>query len=509
MMKLFSKPEYQRIVDATINNQILKIEFKNGDIIELPITKLLPMGINDIKPLDIKFNYFEITIITEKDNIEIPWDKIRVISDSSFSRYLADKTIENAQQIGVKIKSLREKKGLKSNELAERSGLTPQTITRIERGYTDVSFTNLRKILIAMGYSLKDLANQENELELSEKNFNNLLKRLTKIGIDPKFLIEKIIPPKIQSALGKIKGSVPELLLNEVLNYITYIYGWTSDQIWSDNLIDFNKEAYLLAYFKRPKNLSNNQIIAYSHYAYALTQITIKALNIKRKRQFPGDIEEVKYCIKNEYKDLSFESILKYVWSLGIVVLPLNDSGIFHGACWNINNQYVIVLKNKSNSHARWSFDLLHELYHVFVHLQANNSGIVELEELQPFLRDEAIEESEANSFANKILLDQRAEELADKCIEEANYKLENLKFAVLKVAKLENIPADILANYLAYRLSYQGENWWGASNNLQITSPDVFSLTAKTLSENIKYNLLNPIEMNLLKMAISAEEQL
>ncbi len=47
---------------------------------------------------------------------------------------------------------------MKSKELAERAGITPQSLSRIENGKHDVVFKTLQKILGAMGYALKDLA---------------------------------------------------------------------------------------------------------------------------------------------------------------------------------------------------------------------------------------------------------------------------------------------------------------------------------------------------------------
>ncbi len=90
-----------------------------------------------------------------------------------------------AREVGKKIKKpLRERRGIKSNELADRSGLTAQTISRIEKkGHTDVSFGTLKKMLAAMGLSLKDLAELQLDSETEQdKTFSNLLKKIIKSG---------------------------------------------------------------------------------------------------------------------------------------------------------------------------------------------------------------------------------------------------------------------------------------------------------------------------------------
>ena len=109
---------------------------------------------------------------------------------------------------------------------------------------------------------------------------------------------------------------------------------------------------------------------------------------------------------------------MEFVWDLGICVLPFNDPGVFHGASWNIQGKHVIVLKQNTQFHSRWIFDLLHELYHVFAHLEKENTSVIEVEELNPFSNNDSIGEIEANSFANQFIFGNRAEELAEKCVD-------------------------------------------------------------------------------------------
>src|SRR5581483_2718454 len=98
---------------------------------------------------------------------------------------------------------------------------------------------------------------------------------------------------------------------------------------------------------------------------------------------------------------------------------------------------------------------------HVLAHLEENNTSVVEIEELNPFSNNEAIEELEANTFANQVIFGTRAEEVAEKCVKLANWKVENLKRSVSQLAVKEKIREDFIANYMAFRLSSQGQNWW------------------------------------------------
>lgn len=59
--------------------------------------------------------------------------------------------MENAVgRFGLKVRALRLKKGWTQEELAERSGLTPVQISRVERGVREVRLTTLLRLLNAL-----------------------------------------------------------------------------------------------------------------------------------------------------------------------------------------------------------------------------------------------------------------------------------------------------------------------------------------------------------------------
>ena len=502
-MKKWDLPEYQKIIAAEIVNGQLKVEFANSDKVKFAVESILPTSFSQIIPEDVHFNSYEIIIPTSKEDVEIPWDKIRAITDKEYGKFLANEAAEQAKAIGIKIKRLREKRQFKSNELAELSGLTPQTISRIEKGHTDVSFATLKRILGSMGYGLQDLVDQETELAAINpiKNLDKLIKRLSKAGIDNEFLTKRILPSGLRGLVGS-NPNHPELLINEISNYVTRIYKWNQEELWNGENLVVNNPTDNFVYYKHPTESDLNQIKAYSHYAHYLSNLVLKCSTNKKKRNFPNDIDEFKETLVKEYGSIDFLSILSYAWDLGIHILPLDDSGVFHGAAWNIEEEFVIVLKQKTKSHARWTFDLLHEIYHVLAHLDKSNFGIVEADEISPFSNQDDTKEQEANSFASKVLLGERAEELAQLCVQEAKWDLSKLKEAAIKVAKQKKVKIDALANYLAYRLSYQGENWWGPATRLQVNDPSPYTIVLSELKKRIVLDKLSPIDVNLLTNA-------
>ncbi|MDP9046980.1 MAG: helix-turn-helix domain-containing protein, partial [Bacteroidota bacterium] len=324
-MNYWENINYQTIEKAMVRDGTLVTSFANGDTVEISLQSLLPYIseelIKKIKSEDIHNNSFEIEIETGSDIRLIPWDKIRVLTDKEFSRFLATQAEEQAKLIGIKLKRLREKNGIRSNDLAERSGITAQTISRIEKGHQDISFTTLRKLLASMGYSLSDLANEEVELEseqIADKTFSFLLKRLSKLGLEPGFVTRKIIPKNLQTELNNYQNDQPDLLLDEAASYLSNIYGWKINDIWSNSDLVLDESNVNLALFKKGTRSNFNQIKAYVPYANFLARIVLKASKTGKQVPFPNDIEDFKNMLENRYGGLHLAAILNYAWDMDI-----------------------------------------------------------------------------------------------------------------------------------------------------------------------------------------------
>jgi XRE family transcriptional regulator, regulator of sulfur utilization len=67
-----------------------------------------------------------------------------------------------SQQFGDRIRELRMAKGLSQEELAERSAVHRTFIGRVERGETNVTLENIKKIAVGLDVPLVELFHQLN-----------------------------------------------------------------------------------------------------------------------------------------------------------------------------------------------------------------------------------------------------------------------------------------------------------------------------------------------------------
>ena len=70
------------------------------------------------------------------------------------------------EQIGTKIRNLRNQNGLTQEELADRTELTKGFISQLERGLTAPSVSTLLDIVECLGTNLSDFFHEEDDLQV-------------------------------------------------------------------------------------------------------------------------------------------------------------------------------------------------------------------------------------------------------------------------------------------------------------------------------------------------------
>lgn len=391
--------------------------------------------------------------------------------------------------------------GLTQKDLADRIGMKEQQIQRYEmQEYATASFDRLKEIIQAL-----DINVQENVyLTGHTDSVSNIFSRLKEIGLDRSFILNRILPKNLVALIeqennGEISGN----LAVQVATSIARVFSWSPTSILTAQPLRLNPAFASVARFKTTTQVEERKFQAYVVYAHLLSLITLEASKSLVAKKIPDDPIEVRENILSNYGEISLENALHYVWDLGIPVLPLKDSGAFHGACWRFGGRNIIVLKQRTSLFARWLFDLLHELYHSGQEIDKDEYSVIEEDPIS-IEHQVSYEEENANAWAHDVTLAGRAEELTQMCNSEAQGKLPVYKRIVPTIAAREGFNVGDLANYIAYRLAkYDHQDWWGTAHNLQISNGDPWSVAREVFFSRVNIRGLNSNDRDLLLRAM------
>ena len=408
--------------------------------------------------------------------------------------------VESFQELPAALIRARIAAGLSQKDLGERLDMKEQQIQRYEAtDYAGASFSTLSAIVNALGVSMRE----DILVPTEHLTVNKFLTRLEGFGLDKTFVQKRLFPRDAASppSAGQQTG---ELLFKTAAN-LKRVYGWSLGESVGTAIPKFDVATAGAARFKIPARVADQRLSAYTIYAYHLSTLALQVTPNLESKPIPRKPSEVAAAIAHEYGELSLYTALDYVWGLGIAVLPLQDAGAFHGAFWRIQGRGVIVLKQQTKSEARWLFDLLHELWHAGEEPDQPERSLLELPETDPDRR-QSTEEKHASMFAGNVVLAGRAEELVNIVLKETDGLIPRFKATVQKVADREGMSAASLANYIAFRLSLQGQNWWGTANNLQ-PEGDPWTITRDAFLLRCDFSQVNLTDRELLSRALEEPE--
>jgi transcriptional regulator with XRE-family HTH domain/Zn-dependent peptidase ImmA (M78 family) len=483
----WEEPDYQTITDVAYDGTHLVVRFANGDEARVPVGRLVRPQAGPPRWWEVRNAAHEVIVPTAGGEAEVSWMDLRAQSDPRFSEFLRQTADEEARRIGQRLRALRERRGMTAKEVAEAAGIAPLSLSRIELGRHDVVYRTLRRILAAMNFTLRDLA----EIAEPELDTRSVTARLR----------EADVPRQVTAQLSQALGDRPERLIAAV----TRIFGWSRDELASAAPLPVSVAPAAIGRFKAQVN-QNPALATYTMWAHWLALLVDQAI-----RRGPSEIPESAHAIREDvlsrYRHLRFEQLLGWCWEQGVAVLPLSDPGEFHGAVWSFDRRVVVVLKQRTPWESRWTFDLAHELGHVARHIDAGTSAVVELGEINPLATSADDDEQEANEFAGELLLGE-PKTLARELAERTRHALPRLKAEVQKAARDHGVEVDALANYMAWRLDLEGENWWSTAGSLQDESGRAPLVAREALLRRINWSLLTEDDAALLRAALDWDTQ-
>lgn len=379
--------------------------------------------------------------------------------------------------------------GLSQRLLAERLGLKEQQIQRYESSdYSSASLSRLRQVADAVGLA-------DTHLPATDIDSGALIKQLVDLGLDRNVVRRRIAPATLRERKERHPNLAPVI---DLASRVGRVFGVDASGLLAGEGIETDNRVLAAANFKMPEGVTKERVAAYTVYAHYLALVVLQATEDLVRVDIPGDPAAFRDLWQIREPGQGFEGLVRFAWSLGIPVLPLADPGGFHAAVWKAHGREVIVLKQGARRSSRWEFDLLHEIGHIITGWNGADGGVVDASDM-------SVDDSEqaASHFAGEVLLDGRAETLVQRCVNEAKGSVERLKRVVPSVASAEGVDTSALANYMAFRLSLQNVNWWGAATNLQSTDHDPWATCRDALVSHADLGSLNPLDRELLNQAL------
>ncbi|MBF0192977.1 MAG: ImmA/IrrE family metallo-endopeptidase [Magnetococcales bacterium] len=392
--------------------------------------------------------------------------------------------------------------GMTQKELAIRLGKKEQQIQRWEDSeYESVSFKKLALIKDALGLRISESI----FLPAPEQAKAILFNSLSQIGLSTDFIKRRLLPIELKNQELSEENSVQ--WAQEAAEFIGWIFNLSADALLGGKPLLISSNSSNEVRYKLPEGRKEDFVNAFTVYASKLASILPPIVSRARPVGSLEPPEVIYNKICNDDGVPCLKKALEYVWGLGVIVLPLGDGGVFHGACFRKFGINIIVLKQKHTSpyESKWLFDLFHELYHAYQHPELDSFAYVEnIDNCSHINREE---EEAANRFAAEVCLNGKSNILVKACFKEASNEIQFLKNAVQSVAKKFNVSQGLLALQVAYAAKTKyGKKWWGAAFNLQGETDHPLDTTRLVFLSKVDLSKLSNKERSILERALEDE---
>ena len=414
--------------------------------------------------------------------------------------------VTSVSDLGINLVKARIKVGVDQATLAKHLKVSEDLIDYHETEfYSTVTIADIRKVAKIVDLDIPE--------EVIPSRFNGkisgILTKLKKAGLDRKFVLSRLVKPDTYKKVVEKSGVALEQHTLGLYKHVNHVFGWTWDDFTNSNDLTVPNANSASAKFKIESNRNPKKINVYSIYAHYLANVATKAGKSLVKKDIPANAIAMRKAIINSYGSINLENTLKYAWDCGIIIIPLNDKGKFHGVCIRVQGRNVIILNPRKLYVATWLFDLLHELSHAGQ--EPEKEFFDEIEEVvTSHERRTSKEELAANDFANTVIFGESANDLFNQCLERADGKLNLLKKAISAIAQENHVMVGALANYVAHESkadsNFKYKELLAMAESLQLEEGNPYKLAADIFMDRFPFDIWNGIDIGLLFQAFDDE---
>lgn len=298
-----------------------------------------------------------------------------------------------ATHVGEVIKDELSAINMKQSELSKLTGIQRPILNDVIKGKRSLTPEMALLLENALGISAKYLMNIQSQYELDCARQSERVVKQTKMLEIWNVLKEQVSIPFFKKA-GIVKGNIIE-----DVQRIFDVFG-------VDNLDDFfglKAEEMELSYYRKSDKLKTNpaDILSWKYYCYYLSKNDKTALCTFDKE---ADVDSLTSELNRVFKDNNdtVKQTKKVLNKYGIRFLVVNKVGQVpvDGMSFWIGGSPTIVITERIASIDNFAFTTLHEVGHVFKHLNQNGKAMINLVE-----EKKSIEESEADDFALNAIM--------------------------------------------------------------------------------------------------------
>lgn len=455
----WDRPGYLDIAHVALLEGFLDVEFADGEHVSIPAglfgipSAEAPAGNATVNTHD---DGLSVVVTLDGDERIISGLDLRAASDDEFADELRRRDAEAARRIGLRLKALREDRGVNQRDLAALVGMTAPQLSKIESGNQDLRVSTLRTLVRALGASINEISGP-NAPEISR---DATRRRLTRAGL------HSDVAARLSAMANRVRIS----------SVVESVFDWTTDNLLSSGALPPTPMPVAVQFKARDRAAIHDKSPT-ARLAYAITSAALLATQTGSEAKLPEDPAQIRSLASDLAGRVTLETLLGYLWECGIPVVPANLKGPFAGAAWRVDGRTTITLAESNSTTAFWLFTLGHEVGHLALgHLGAG--PIVDIDDPRPTETSDEVEAA-ANEFALELLLPSH-QQMLDQIRTTSGGHYLRFKDAVVEIASEHNVSSGLLGMVAAYELTDIGQNKdrWGSATNLAKAEGDGRTIT-------------------------------